>query len=190
MEAYKREFIEFLEGAGVLKFGDFTAKSGRKIPYLNHLFIVYKLSVKLLKPAENKLTLGKTVQAFSEAVKGITDGQGLIIQTVEKNAQAASEAVYNVEQNLLSSIQASEENIKSTVAENYYLKDETDALVSSVSTEIEQTKNSVEIQFTQFSQHHLRSGGRSCCRGIRTYHRSACASSARRLSCYRYTGIR
>ena len=33
MEAYKREFIAFLEGAGVLKFGDFTAKSGRKIPY-------------------------------------------------------------------------------------------------------------------------------------------------------------
>ena len=33
MEAYKREFIEFLESAGVLKFGDFTAKSGRKIPY-------------------------------------------------------------------------------------------------------------------------------------------------------------
>ncbi len=33
MEAYKREFIDFLKGAGVLKFGDFTAKSGRKIPY-------------------------------------------------------------------------------------------------------------------------------------------------------------
>ena len=33
METYKREFIQFLEGAGVLKFGDFTAKSGRKIPY-------------------------------------------------------------------------------------------------------------------------------------------------------------
>ncbi len=33
MEQYKHEFIEFLEGAGVLKFGDFTAKSGRKIPY-------------------------------------------------------------------------------------------------------------------------------------------------------------
>lgn len=33
MENYKREFIEFLESAGVLKFGDFTAKSGRKIPY-------------------------------------------------------------------------------------------------------------------------------------------------------------
>ena len=33
METYKREFIAFLEEAGVLKFGDFTAKSGRKIPY-------------------------------------------------------------------------------------------------------------------------------------------------------------
>ena len=33
MESYKREFIQFLEGASVLKFGDFTAKSGRKIPY-------------------------------------------------------------------------------------------------------------------------------------------------------------
>ncbi len=33
MENYKREFIQFLQNAGVLKFGDFTAKSGRKIPY-------------------------------------------------------------------------------------------------------------------------------------------------------------
>ena len=33
MQDYKREFIAFLESAGVLKFGDFTAKSGRKIPY-------------------------------------------------------------------------------------------------------------------------------------------------------------
>ena len=33
MDSYKREFIQFLQDAGVLKFGDFTAKSGRKIPY-------------------------------------------------------------------------------------------------------------------------------------------------------------
>ena len=33
MEAYKKEFIQFLEEAGVLKFGDFVAKSGRNIPY-------------------------------------------------------------------------------------------------------------------------------------------------------------
>ncbi len=33
MENYKRAFIQFLQEANVLKFGDFTAKSGRKIPY-------------------------------------------------------------------------------------------------------------------------------------------------------------
>ena len=33
MEGYKREFIKFLQDAGVLKFGDFVAKSGRRIPY-------------------------------------------------------------------------------------------------------------------------------------------------------------
>jgi len=29
----RKEFIEFMTGAGVLTFGDFTAKSGRKTPY-------------------------------------------------------------------------------------------------------------------------------------------------------------
>lgn len=119
---------------------------------IDQLFTVTKLSVKLLEPATNTLTLGKTTQAFSDAVKGVSDGQRVITQIVEKNAQIASERVYNVEKNLLSSLQVSEDNIKSSVAENYYLKEDTDALISSVSTEVEQTKNSVEIQFTQFSQ--------------------------------------
>lgn len=33
MHAYQREFIEFMVRAGVLVFGDFTTKSGRKTPY-------------------------------------------------------------------------------------------------------------------------------------------------------------
>ena len=33
MQSYKQEFIEFMVGAGVLTFGDFTTKSGRKTPY-------------------------------------------------------------------------------------------------------------------------------------------------------------
>ena len=33
MDQYKREFIEFMVRSGVLTFGDFTAKSGRKTPY-------------------------------------------------------------------------------------------------------------------------------------------------------------
>ncbi len=33
MEAYKRDFIDFMLEAGVLTFGDFITKSGRKTPY-------------------------------------------------------------------------------------------------------------------------------------------------------------
>lgn len=33
MEAYKKEFIEFMVECGVLKFGDFVTKSGRKTPF-------------------------------------------------------------------------------------------------------------------------------------------------------------
>lgn len=33
MEQYKAEFIEFMVDCGVLKFGDFTTKSGRKTPF-------------------------------------------------------------------------------------------------------------------------------------------------------------
>lgn len=33
MEAYKQEFIEFMAESDVLKFGDFTLKSGRKAPF-------------------------------------------------------------------------------------------------------------------------------------------------------------
>ena len=33
MEAYKKEFIEFMVESHVLKFGEFTLKSGRKSPF-------------------------------------------------------------------------------------------------------------------------------------------------------------
>ena len=33
MESYQREFIDFMVESDVLKFGDFTLKSGRKSPF-------------------------------------------------------------------------------------------------------------------------------------------------------------
>lgn len=114
-------------------------------------FLVTKLSLKLLEPGANKLTLGGVFEGISGALAGVSGAQGEIILQIENASKAASTAINNVEQNLLASLQVTEENIKSTVAENYYLKEDTDALVSSVSTEIEQTKESVEIQFNQFS---------------------------------------
>ena len=62
MEAYKREFIQFLEKAGVLRFGDFTAKSGRKIPYF--------INAGMIKTGEKIATLGEFyARAYAETAK-------------------------------------------------------------------------------------------------------------------------
>lgn len=118
---------------------------------LNQRFLVSKLAMKLHEPGANRMVLGKSIPAFSEGVQGIADNQRQILHAVEESVRTASETVYNVEQNLLASLQVESDNIKSVVAETYSLKDETEALVSSVSTTIEQTKNSFEIQFEQFN---------------------------------------
>lgn len=119
---------------------------------LDQRFVVSKLKIDLLNPIANKLTLGKTIAAFSEAVTGISKGQGAILQAMEKTAQQASEAVYNVEQNLQASINTAADNITASVAEKYTLKEDADALVSEISTELTLTKNSFDVQFTQFNQ--------------------------------------
>ena len=77
MEAYKREFIEFLQGAGVLKFGDFTAKSGRKIPYFVNAGMIKtgdeiaKLGEFYAKAYAEKLGDKKSV-LYGPAYKGIS----------------------------------------------------------------------------------------------------------------------
>ena len=77
MESYKREFIEFLQGAGVLKFGDFTAKSGRKIPYFVNAGMIKtgdeiaKLGEFYAKAYAEKLGDKKTV-LYGPAYKGIS----------------------------------------------------------------------------------------------------------------------
>ena len=77
MESYKREFIQFLEGAGVLKFGDFTAKSGRKIPYFINAGMIKtgndiaKLGEFYAKAYNEKLGAKKAV-LYGPAYKGIS----------------------------------------------------------------------------------------------------------------------
>ena len=77
MESYKREFIQFLESAGVLKFGDFTAKSGRKIPYFINAGMIKtgdeiaKLGEFYAKAYFEKVGNKKTV-LYGPAYKGIS----------------------------------------------------------------------------------------------------------------------
>ena len=51
MEEYKKEFIEFMVDAHVLKFGEFTLKSGRKSPFFMNAG-AYKSGAQLIKLGE------------------------------------------------------------------------------------------------------------------------------------------
>lgn len=118
---------------------------------IDQLFTVTKLSINLFNPAATKLTLGGTVVGFSGAVQGLGQAQSNIVQAMEKAERTASEAVYNVEQNLLASMQTTAENITLAVSESYTLKEDAEALVSAVSTEVEVVKDSFNITFSQFN---------------------------------------
>ena len=77
MEAYKREFIDFLRSANVLKFGDFIAKSGRRIPYFVNAGEIKtgdqiaKLGEFYAKAYFDKIGAKKTV-LYGPAYKGIS----------------------------------------------------------------------------------------------------------------------
>ena len=118
---------------------------------IDQLFLISKMSIRLFEPSANRLTLGGVLQGFSSAVQGISNSQQGIRQEIEKVVKNANTAVYNVERNLEASIQIAEQNIQQTVAERYYLKNETESLINEVSSRLEQTAAGFEMQFTQFN---------------------------------------
>ena len=58
MDAYKQEFIEFMVQSDVLKFGDFTLKSGRKSPFF--------MNAGAYVTGEQLLKLGRSEEHTSE----------------------------------------------------------------------------------------------------------------------------
>ena len=120
---------------------------------INTYFLVTKLSIELFSPANNKLTLGSTVQTFTEqAQKGQNDTIKRIVDISSDLSEKLVLGLSETERKLSAQISATSESITSTMADEYYLKADTDALIESVSTQITQTAEDVEIRFTEFSQ--------------------------------------
>lgn len=63
-----------------------------------------------------------------------------------------SDEIINLREELKAEISKTSEGIRAEVSENYYTKVEAEGLVSSVSTELEQTKNEFAFNFNQFRQ--------------------------------------
>lgn len=109
-------------------------------------YLVKRLSVNWLDPAQNKLTLGATTYSMTERS---AQQAAAAMQRVEANITAqTARVIREVEQRNTSAIEQTSESILLTVEESYYTKGETDALVGQVSTEIQQTSEGVNIRFS------------------------------------------
>jgi len=117
---------------------------------INERYLVSKLSISLNDPSSNKLTLGGAVESLTEQTKKNLSNQENQFVVIKEEVTGINEQIYQTEQNLQASISSSAENILLGVSENYYLKDDTDALVSSVSTELELIKDALNLEFTTF----------------------------------------
>lgn len=128
---------------------------------LNSAFLVQKLSIDLLNPKSNRLTLGTTYSTFTEQTSsGNKNIEGLVVSIEQANANYAfnqakvsevESSLIQLTEQLTSEISQMSEQITLSVTENVYLKEETNQLVSSLETLLVQTSDSFEFQFNQFN---------------------------------------
>lgn len=118
---------------------------------------------KVLNSATDYYRIGLAYDSFSD-VDDYIDFEWLKIEEGEKATpwspapeddvnnlrDDTNAAIIALKEEVGSQIDQSVESVKTTVYENVYVKDEVDSLVSSVSTEVEQTKDSWQITFNQF----------------------------------------
>lgn len=119
---------------------------------LDDYFLIDSLDIELLKPSNNKLTVGKSYDTFTEASANSNKSLDSVIKIVTSNNETTNIKIEELYQQLVTSIEASAAEIIMQVAESYYTKDDTEQKISSISTEFSQTKEEFNFQFNQFHQ--------------------------------------
>lgn len=117
---------------------------------IDSYFLVDKLALNLSNPADNKLSLGATFTTITDTQKNNLKSINSVVTTIINGA--VTDVIAKTTKELQSTIQTTSESILSTVSENCYLKSETDDLVSSVQTSLEQTAYGFTMQFESMSK--------------------------------------
>ena len=113
-------------------------------------YLLRKRTGSLQNPASNRLTFGATTYSYTEENRR---QQETAWKTVETNVeQSQAQAIRELERRTETAIQQSSEEIRTMVSENYYLKDETDQLVSSAMSSVSQTADDLTVKFQTLEQ--------------------------------------
>ena len=111
--------------------------------------LVNKLKIKLDSPSSNTLTLGSSFKSFTDQLTQESTSNKNQLESIKD--QIHGQAV-TIESKIYSLIQQTQENILQTVGEQYYLASDAETLISSISTQFEQTKDEFTFTFNTFSQ--------------------------------------
>ena len=127
----------------------------------NESFLIEKLSLNLLKPSDNTLTVGKTYQTFTEGSTSGVATQAQIIERVDQIEKKVSEGGVTKDELAASMNTLREENsslvnqssteILSQISQDYYLQSDADALVQSTETQFKQTSSEFELRFNELA---------------------------------------
>lgn len=111
-------------------------------------YLVSKLTIDLLNPANNKLTLGATTASLVDS-NSVDLAHGM--KRIEDLAREETlRQVRDLERRTSTELSRSEEAILSRVADEYYDKNATDTKVSELSTQLVQTARDWTFTFTNF----------------------------------------
>lgn len=112
------------------------------------LFLVNKLSLDLLNPANSKLQMGASYLTMTESQANTMNN---IASQIEVKVESSRNDIINVvSKQMQSSIESSSDQILSTVAETYYNKGETNQIIDERTTQMSQTIDGWEQRWTSF----------------------------------------
>lgn len=117
---------------------------------LDAYFLVSKLSLELLNPKNDKLTLGVNYKTFTEQVSSQEDNiVGKVLVNVGGELSNISNSVAETERRLTTQIEAVSSGIMTSVSDEYVTKDEQMTLEESINTRFEQTASSFDFAFQE-----------------------------------------
>ena len=113
-------------------------------------FMIEKLSIDLMKPESNKLTLNSTIKSFTEQTGVTSSAIQDLTQKVTSNEKTIISLDSDISAKIASDIDISAKSILQSVEESYYTKGETDSLFEQTRTEFEQTDDEFNFRFEKF----------------------------------------
>lgn len=133
------------------KFFEYV-KVNSAIHLINEFMLISKMSVELLHPENNKITIGLDYTTFTEKQIKTDEAIKDINTQASKKETVINNSISEVKTSLQTNIEQTEQSIRTEVSESYTAKSDFESYKSDVSTEFEQTSEDFLFQFTKLTQ--------------------------------------